>query len=437
MKTRDPGDTTAGLASIDGTQEAPAAAPMQRYLLLLVLLAVACAAATAAAQVFLPQAADAARVLVGAMLFLVLAAPIVWYQLLAPLLAGHARRLGEQTTKANLAEDRLRAHETDARLQHALEIAEDEPAVLRIAEQALRAVAGAGGAQLLLADDPDGDVSHTITVGDMEPAARCVIRRPADCPSIRRGQGLVYEDGMALSACPGLSGQIDTGCAAACTPIFTGGRGTGMVRALGTADDPALYRLLQSLNFNAHKVGTRLAGIRSVAASEAKATTDPLTGLHNRRALDARLAILLDQQAPFALVIADIDHFKKINDNHGHEVGDRALKVLASALRQTVRRHDLVCRFGGEEFVILLVGLDAGAAAELLERLRAELPRATTRGGVPAFTISAGVVDQQDGPDGEALLRIADGLLYEAKSQGRDRVRVSPRSATAALPAGS
>lgn len=405
---------------------ATAMAPRRRFLVLLGLLALACGAGMAVARVFVPREVGALQVLAGVAVFMLLAAPTLWYQLLAPLLAEHAQRLAEQVAKAGLAEDRLRAHETDARLQHALEIAEDESAVLRIAEQALKSVSNEGGAQLLLADDPDGEVSHRITVGDMEPAARCVIRRPNECPSVRRGQGLVYEDGMALSACPGLGGQIDTGCAAACTPIFTGGRGTGMIRALGKADDPALYRLLQSLNFNAHKVGTRLAGIRSVAASEAKATTDPLTGLHNRRALDTRLAILLEQEAPFALVIADIDHFKQINDNHGHEVGDRALKVLANMLRQSVRRHDLVCRFGGEEFVILLVGLDAAAAAELLERMRAELPRATARGGVPGFTISAGVVDQRDGPDGEALLRIADGLLYEAKTQGRDRVCVTP-----------
>ena len=401
--------------------------PVRRYLILLGLLALACGAALGVAQLIMPSVSVGLRVLAGMGVFLLLAAPAAWYQLVVPLVGEYARCLAEQTARANLADERLHAHETDGRLQHALEIAEDESAVLRIAEQALRAVSGEGGAQLLLADDPDGDVSHTITVGEMVPAARCVIRRPGDCPSIRRGQGLVYEDGMALSACPGLSGQIDTGCAAACTPIFTGGRGTGMIRALGKADDPALYRLLQMLNFNAHKVGTRLSGIRSVAASEAKATIDPLTGLHNRRALDARLAILFDQQAPFALIIADIDHFKKINDAHGHEVGDHALKVLANTFRQTVRRHDLVCRFGGEEFVLLLVGLGASAAAELLERVRAELPRATGRGGVPGFTISAGVVDHQDGLDGEALLRIADGLLYEAKSLGRDRVRITPR----------
>ena len=136
-----------------------------------------------------------------------------------------------------------------------------------------------------------------------------------------------------------------------------------------------------------------------------------------------------------SLAIADIDHFKKINDTHGHEVGDRALKVLAGTFKQTLRRHDLVCRFGGEEFVLLLVGMDIDSGAELVERVRSELPRHIARGGVPPFTISAGVVDQQDGSDGESLLRVADGLLYEAKAAGRDRVRVAARAAAGETPA--
>lgn len=412
----------------------PGLAPIlwHRYALALALLVVACLAATMAAALWLPTTAPAIRLLATTALFLPLAAAACWYPLLAPVSRHYARLVAEQAAKASHAEERLRAQENDARLQHALEIAEDETAVLRIAEQSLETVAGDHGAQLLIASDPDGEIDHSNVVGTMDPAARCVIRRPRECPTVRRGQGMVYEDGMALSACRGLSGQIDAGCAAACMPVFVGGRGTGMIRTLGKAGDPELYRQLQSLAFNAHQVGTRLAVIRSVAASEAKATTDPLTGLFNRRALDARLAILLEQQAPFVLVIADIDHFKKINDTHGHEVGDRALKVLAGTFRQTVRRHDLACRFGGEEFVLLLVGMDLDSGAELVERIRSELPRSIARGGVPAFTISAGIVDQQDGSDGESLLRAADALLYEAKDAGRDLVRTAVRPAAGA-----
>lgn len=411
-----------------GSENEFRSAAQRRFFALLLLFFLSFGVAFAVPRLLAPDGAISTQWLIGGAAFMLLAAPAVWYQLLAPLIARHEQRLSEQAAKARLAEERLRAHENDARLQHALEIAEDEAAVLRIAEQALKVMANENGAQLLLATEPNGEINQTITVGDMSLAARCTIRRPRECPTVRRGQGLVYEDSMALSACPGLGGQIDAACAAACTPVFVGGQGSGMLRALGQTGDTALYRQLQSLTFNAHLIGRRLEVIRSMAASEAKATTDPLTGLCNRRALEASLARLLDQGTPFALVIADIDHFKKVNDTHGHEVGDRALKVLAATLKQIVRRDDLVCRFGGEEFVMLLVGLDASRGAELVERLRSELPRAVARGGVPAFTISAGVVDQEDGQDAEALLRIADGLLYEAKKLGRDRVLAAPRA---------
>jgi diguanylate cyclase (GGDEF)-like protein len=197
-----------------------------------------------------------------------------------------------------------------------------------------------------------------------------------------------------------------------------------MMRSLGTTGDPDLYRTLQALSTHANRIGTRLAVIRSVAASEMKASTDPLTGLANRRTLDLRLAALLGGQEPFALAMIDVDHFKQINDTHGHDTGDRVLKVLATTLQGSVRRDDLVCRFGGEEFVLVLPGTDIGRAAEVVEQVRAELPRAAAKAGVPAVTVSVGIVDQGFGADAEGILRAADELLYQAKRDGRDRVIV-------------
>jgi diguanylate cyclase (GGDEF)-like protein len=357
--------------------------------------------------------------------FASLAAAALWWGVWLPLQTALSVLLASEQEKRQLAEERLLRHENDGRLQHALEIAEDEGAVLRIAEQAMRGMPGGMPLQLLLAPDAESEIRTSITVGEMPAPASCNIKRPGECPTVRRGQGLVYEDSMALSACPGLNGQIDVRCAAACTPIVIDGRGTGMMRALGEAGDAELFRALQSLNFYAHQVGSRLGVIRSVAASAAKAATDPLTGLANRRAMDRHLADLLARGQPFALAMADIDHFKRINDTHGHDVGDRAIKALASTLQQCARRDDAICRFGGEEFVLLLPGLDAEQAAALVERVRGDLPRAAARATVPAFTLSAGVVDHRHGSDAEALVRAADELLYRAKHEGRDRVLVA------------
>jgi len=395
--------------------------PLQLFFLL-ALAGLCYLFANLAAAHVLDVPAGAPELAAGVGLFVPLTAAATWVLVIAPLSRGHAIAWSEAATRSRSIEDRLRARENDARLQHALEIAEDEDSILRIAEQALQVMPEGSASQLILADDPDAEVSRVITVGEMPGAARCTIRRPRDCPTVRWGVGMVYEDSMALSACPGLGGQIDPSCAAACTPIIAAGRGTGMMRSLGTTGDPDLFRALQSLSTNANRIGKRLAVIRSMAASEMKAATDALTGLANRRTLDLRLAALIEDRAPFSLVLIDIDHFKQVNDAHGHETGDRALKTLATTMQQCIRRDALVCRFGGEEFVLLLPTATIERAAGIIEQVRTELPRATARAGVPCFTISAGVIDNGRASDAEGLLRAADELLYRAKSEGRDRV---------------
>ena len=93
--------------------------------------------------------------------------------------------------------------------------------------------------------------------------------------------------------------------------------------------------------------------------------------------------------------MADLDHFKGLNDTHGHETGDRALRVFAETLRESVRSEDLVCRYGGEEFTVLLPGVDLAEAVEIMERVRETLARTTRRGDVPSFTASFGVAESE------------------------------------------
>lgn len=156
---------------------------------------------------------------------------------------------------------------------------------------------------------------------------------------------------------------------------------------------------------------------------------DELTGLANRRVLDEAIERewqrLQRTGAGFAVVMLDLDHFKQINDTHGHAAGDSVLAVTAERLREAARRTDLVARLGGEEFLVLMPATElpaALAAAErLLERLRA---RPCEAGGLSlGVTASAGVaVARADDPEAQAALRRADLALYRAKSQGRDRV---------------
>jgi two-component system cell cycle response regulator len=162
----------------------------------------------------------------------------------------------------------------------------------------------------------------------------------------------------------------------------------------------------------------------------ASAVLDPLTGLHNRRHLDARLksefAFASRHQTPLSVLLIDIDHFKKINDTHGHAGGDAALKILAERLQRVVRTEDIVARYGGEEFAVVARGIEATGALLLAERIREtvmkiQLPH---EGTLITFTISVGVttMSRERVFDSVAsVLKAADDGLYKAKDAGRNR----------------
>jgi len=157
---------------------------------------------------------------------------------------------------------------------------------------------------------------------------------------------------------------------------------------------------------------------------------DVLTGVANRRAFDMRLAEATRRAAsgtPFALVMIDVDHFKRVNDRYGHPVGDAVLRWLGSTLQAAARQDDLVARFGGEEFVALLAGSRAAGAAAWAERVRVQV--AVGPAPVPSgVTISAGVAAWLPGDGVVDGIGRADAALYAAKAAGRDRVVVSAGS---------
>ncbi|MBN9038421.1 MAG: PleD family two-component system response regulator [Rhizobiales bacterium] len=169
----------------------------------------------------------------------------------------------------------------------------------------------------------------------------------------------------------------------------------------------------------------------SVTQTIEMAVTDPLTGLHNRRYLDSHLETLFDRalarRRPLSLMITDIDRFKSINDSWGHDGGDQVLKEFAARLRRNVRGIDLACRFGGEEFVVVMPDTDGQIAERVAERIRAEIagrPFPVGRDGKSIeVTVSVGVAAMLPAHDRVAdLLKRADTALYEAKSAGRNRV---------------
>lgn len=169
----------------------------------------------------------------------------------------------------------------------------------------------------------------------------------------------------------------------------------------------------------------------SVTQTIEMAVTDGLTGLHNRRYLDSHLQTLFDRavarRRPLSLMITDLDRFKTINDTYGHDGGDDVLREFAHRLRKNVRGIDLACRFGGEEFVVVMPDTEGAVAEKVAERIRAEIARspfAVGREGKTAeVTISVGVSSLLKGSDTvNDLVKRADIALYEAKNSGRNRV---------------
>jgi diguanylate cyclase (GGDEF)-like protein len=163
----------------------------------------------------------------------------------------------------------------------------------------------------------------------------------------------------------------------------------------------------------------------------AAARTDPKTGLLNatawQREADAEVAQAVRSSTPLALLLVDVDHFKRVNDSHGHLIGDEVLRALAAELRQQVRESDVVGRFGGEEFTVLLPCTDGAGACGIAERLRTSAGRLSVAAGDGriSVTVSIGVaVLGQHGSDLFELLAAADVALYRAKDLGRDQVRV-------------
>ncbi len=152
------------------------------------------------------------------------------------------------------------------------------------------------------------------------------------------------------------------------------------------------------------------------------AQTDPMTGLLNRRGLEFEVDTWLALGREFSLAVVDIDHFKQVNDRYGHDAGDRVIVRVARLMRELSREGDVVCRLGGEEFLMLFPGMSAEEALHAAERVREAVAVADMELGVPV-TVSVGIaVWPRDGKDFEQVLKAADRTLYRAKEAGRNRV---------------
>jgi diguanylate cyclase (GGDEF)-like protein len=245
---------------------------------------------------------------------------------------------------------------------------------------------------------------------------------PDSCLAVRLGKaherGPGHEPLLACELCCDLPTST-------CVPSLVGGEviGAVLVRHAEPLDATSRRRVDASIT----QASPVLANLRNLALSQTRALTDQLTGLPNRRSIDdtlKRMAAFAGRSGtPLAAVLFDLDHFKKVNDQYGHEKGDEVLAAVGVAVAATVRASDFVGRFGGEEFILLLPDTDRARALVIAEKVRTTVAGVEVVGVSRPITVSVGVAAiPDDAPEPTLLLRAADRALYLAKAQGRNRV---------------
>ncbi len=329
--------------------------------------------------------------------------------LLADTMQGMLTRLRSEASRSSFSNQ----------LVEALEMADSENEADKVIARAMGTISEVHPMELLLADSSRAHLERAC-VHPKTGSPNCSVESPYSCIAVRRGHPQIFADAEALNACPKLLGRMGGALSAACVPVNFMGRALGVLHVTGAKGKPPNPEQIAQLTALGVHAGNRIGTLRAFERSQLQASTDSLTGLTNRRAAEEVLANLLAVDSAFAVVMADLDYFKRLNDTMGHEAGDRALKLFADTARGVVRDRDHVVRWGGEEFALLLPGANAERAAEVVSRLRTALAQAHLLTGTPIFTASFGIADSSMARDREAIIRLADEALYRSKQAGRD-----------------
>jgi diguanylate cyclase (GGDEF)-like protein len=316
-----------------------------------------------------------------------------------------------------------RRHAYETRVQEALEMTKSEPDVYEILAEALHESVPGLKVEMLIADSSHAHYRRAFSNGDEFEG--CTVISPLDCPAASVGHPLLFPSSGALNACPYLKSRPSGACSASCSPVSIAGRTVGVTHATGADGVPPTDEQIETLNFSSRRGGERIAMIRAFATAESQAQTDPLTGLLNRRSLQNAVHQLREAGTEYALAYGDLDHFKILNDTHGHEAGDQALRLFARVLGDSLRPGDIAARYGGEEFVVVLPECATAEATGVLNRVRESLALALQAGQVPPFTVTFGVASSVYATTFDEIVAIADQALLSAKSAGRNRVTVA------------
>jgi len=253
---------------------------------------------------------------------------------------------------------------------------------------------------------------------------------PQDCWALRTGHLHVVMAGDPTAECRHSASGEHSYC---CLPLMAHGEAIGIVHFQMIEPGELPQPVLSMVTMFTEHVGLSVANIRLREALRSQSIRDPLTGLYNRRYLEEMLERetrrAVRAEHGLGVLMLDLDHFKKFNDTYGHDAGDTVLRETAKFLLKSVRAEDIVCRFGGEEFIVILPVADLKVTQARAERIRSrlrELQVLHQGQSLGMVTVSVGVADlPEHGTSPKALIEAADAALYRAKREGRDRVALA------------
>lgn len=336
-----------------------------------------------------------------------------------------AARLDERTREAE------RLHE----LSQLLQTATDAQEAIAIFERLTPVLApgGTGALYLMSASRDDLELRSRFGVDDEVTLLQKTL--PGDCWALRQGHPYCVSDSGRKLVCEHLGGRDARPRPYVCVPLVTQGETLGLLHVSFTAEavgDKPIEARQHGLEDIAAAIGLALGNLSLREKLKAQAIRDPLTGLFNRRYLEESLPRELERcrrrKHSLTLIMADLDHFKRLNDVWGHEAGDLAIQRFAEAARLHFRAEDILCRYGGEEFCFVLPDCspqDAMARAETLLEVQRKALVPFGRDSIGPVTASLGVAHFPDlAQETATLLRMADAALYRAKQAGRDRLVV-------------